>query len=112
MFPCEAFKGDATFLSREREKITKWQTETMNAETNDWLKSDDSREYFELLRIPTVGAEPLHLRDCVSAAAGLKKWLGGVGVSAERVVPRVRGAKAEGEGRSVDSSSFVPVVVA
>ena len=32
--------------------------ETMNAETDDWLKSNDSKDYFELLKMPTVGAEP------------------------------------------------------
>ena len=84
----------------------------MNAETEDWLKSDDSREYFELLRMPTVGADPLHLRDCVAAAMWLKKWLEAIGAEAELVVPGARSAKAEGEGRSVGSSSSVPVVVA
>ena len=84
----------------------------MNAETEDWLKSDDSREYFELLRMPTVGADPLHLRDCVAAAMWLKKWLEAIGAEAELVVPGARSAKAEGEGRSVGSTSSVPVVVA
>ena len=53
--------------------------EIMNDTINDWLKSDDSREYFELLKIPTVGADPLHLKDCVQAATWLKKWLRSIG---------------------------------
>ncbi len=61
----------------------------MNAETEDWLKSGDSREYFELLRMPTVGADPMHLRDCVQAATWLKKWLAAIGAEAELVVPPI-----------------------
>lgn len=33
------------------------------------------REYFELLRFPTIGAEPMRLKDCVDCAMWLKKWL-------------------------------------
>ena len=65
--------------------------ETMSAETEDWLKSDDSKEYFELLRFPTIGAEKEHLRDCVQCATWLKKWLKGIGASAELVVPQGTG---------------------
>ena len=56
---------------------------TMNAATSDWLKSSDSKDYFELLRFPTVGAEKEHLRDCVQCATWLKKWLKGIGAEAE-----------------------------
>ena len=55
----------------------------MNEETGDWLKSSDSKDYFELLRFPTVGAEKEHLRDCVQCATWLKKWLKGIGAEAE-----------------------------
>ncbi len=58
----------------------------MNDAINDWLKSDDSRDYFELLKFPTVGADPLHLRDCVSAATWLKKWLKTIGAETELIV--------------------------
>ena len=61
--------------------------ETMSAATSDWLKSSDSKDYFELLRFPTVGAEKEHLRDCVQCATWLKKWLKGIGASAELIVP-------------------------
>ena len=40
---------------------------TMNDETDAWLKSSDSSDYFALLKMPTIGADPLHLRDCVQA---------------------------------------------
>ena len=45
----------------------------------DWLKSSDSREYFELLAFPSIGADPNRLRDCVQCATWLKKWLEGIG---------------------------------
>ena len=61
--------------------------ETMNAETDAWLKSNDSKEYFELLKMPTIGADPMHLRDCVQAATWLKKWLAATGAEVELVVP-------------------------
>ena len=59
----------------------------MNEETSDWLKSSDSKDYFELLRFPTVGAEKEHLRDCIQCATWLKKWLKGIGAEAELIVP-------------------------
>ena len=40
-------------------------------------------EYFELLRFPTVGADPLHLRDCVQCAMWLKAWLARLGFAGE-----------------------------
>ncbi len=33
------------------------------------------QEYFELLKFPSVGANPLHLRDCINCAMWFKKWL-------------------------------------
>ncbi len=45
-------------------------------------------EYFELLRYESVGADPSHLRDCVSCASWLRKWLGALGFSAELVYPK------------------------
>ncbi len=61
--------------------------ETMNGEIGEWLKSQDSKDYFELLRFPTVGADPSRLRDCVAAATWLKKWLEGIGAEAELLLP-------------------------
>ena len=40
-------------------------------------------EYFELLRFPTIGADPLHLRDCVQCAMWLKAWLARLGFAGE-----------------------------
>ncbi len=41
------------------------------------------KEYFELLRFPTVGAEPTCLKDCVDCAMWLKKWLAPQGFAVE-----------------------------
>jgi len=72
----------------------------MNEEMQDWLKSSDSKDYFELLGMPTVGADPAHLKDCVRAATWLKKWLKSIGAEAELVLPK--GAP--------DPAASVPVV--
>ncbi len=40
-------------------------------------------EYFDLLKFPTVGADPMHLRDCVQCAVWLKAWLARLGFSGE-----------------------------
>ena len=79
----------------------------MSAATSDWLKSSDSKDYFELLKFPTVGAEKEHLRDCVQCATWLKKWLKGIGASAELIVPH----RDEGRGmRDEDFALSIPVV--
>ena len=57
--------------------------ETMKEEMGDWLKSSDSKDYFELLRVPTVGAQKERLRDCAACATWLKKWLKGIGAEVE-----------------------------
>ena len=77
----------------------------MKEETSDWLKSSDSKDYFELLRFPTVGAEKEHLRDCVQCATWLKKWLKGIGAEAELVLPCCG-------DRNVAAPTAVPVVYA
>ena len=41
------------------------------------------KEYFELLKFPTVGAEPTRLKDCVDCAMWLKKWLAPQGFAVE-----------------------------
>jgi len=60
----------------------------MNEPIDVWLNSNDSKEYFELLRFPTVGADPTHLRDCAACATWLKKWLGAIGAEVACFVPR------------------------
>ena len=86
----------------------------MKEETSDWLNSSDSKEYFELLRFPTVGAEVGHLRDCVQAATWLKAWLAKIGASAELIVPQARGQGEEvkGAAEGLSFATSVPVVYA
>lgn len=67
----------------------------MNAETEDWLKSRDSREYFELLRFASVGTDPLRLRDMAAAATWLKRWLRTLGAEAELIIPGTASAGGE-----------------
>ena len=55
----------------------------MKEETSDWLNSSDSKDYFELLKFPTVGAEQNCLRDCAACATWLKKWLKTIGAEVE-----------------------------
>ncbi len=79
--------------------------ETMNAETAEWLKSSDSREYFELLKFPTVGADKTHLRDCVACATWLLTWLKAIGAEAKLVTedfaPPVIVGELKGEENSL-----------
>lgn len=44
-------------------------------------------DYFNLLKIPTVGAEERHLGDCARAAAWLKAWLRPLGFECEIFTP-------------------------
>jgi len=86
----------------------------MSIAKDDWLNSGDSKDYFELVRFPTVGADVNHLRDCVQAATWLKKWLERIGARAELIVPQVRGQRSEVRG-SAEVPAFamsVPVVFA
>jgi len=57
----------------------------MSGAMEDWLKSEDSKEYFELLKFATVGAERERLRDCAACATWLKAWLRKIGAEAELV---------------------------
>lgn len=43
------------------------------------------RDYYDLLRFPTVGADPAHLKDCVECAAWIKRFLGGMGFTVDLV---------------------------
>ena len=79
----------------------------MSAAISDWLRSSDSKDYFELLKFPTVGAEKEHLRDCVQCATWLKKWLKSIGAEAELIVPQRDQGSRIGEQ---DFALSVPVV--
>jgi len=60
----------------------------MSDTMEDWLKSDDCKDYFKLLAFPTVGASLDHLRDCAQCATWLKKWLATIGAKAELILPK------------------------
>jgi len=45
------------------------------------------KSYYELVRIPTVGAQPIHLGDCARAAAWLKQFLKPLGFEVELITP-------------------------
>ena len=45
------------------------------------------QSYYELVRIPTVGAQPIHLGDCARAAAWLKQFLKPLGFEVEIITP-------------------------
>ena len=55
---------------------------TTNVEVQDWLKSSDSKEYFELLAFPSIGADPTKLGESARCATWLKKWLEKTGAEA------------------------------
>ena len=59
----------------------------MKENSTERPSSQESTEYFELLRFQTVGADPLHLKDCVQCAMWLKKWLEGIGADVKLLLP-------------------------
>ena len=61
---------------------------------NERPSSLESAEYFELLKFPTVGADPMHLKDCVQCAMWLKRWLEGIGADAKLLLPEGAGLSA------------------
>ena len=61
--------------------------EIMKETFSERPSSQELAEYFELLRFPTVGADPLHLKDCVQCAMWLKRWLEGIGAEARLLLP-------------------------
>lgn len=53
------------------------------------------REYFDLLRFESVGADPAKLKECVSCALWLKKWLEAIGFEGELLMNDIKNGKAE-----------------
>lgn len=53
------------------------------------------REYFDLLRFESVGADPAKLKECVSCALWLKKWLEAIGFEGELLMNEIKNGKAE-----------------
>ena len=82
----------------------------MNEETSDWLNSSVSKEYFELIRFPSVGADPARLRDCVQCATWLRQWLRKTGAEAELIIPSTGGGLES--SAAVGCATAVPIVYA
>lgn len=59
------------------------------------MLEDIKREYFELLRFESVGADPAKLKECVSCALWLKKWLEAIGFEGELLMNDIKNGKAE-----------------
>lgn len=59
------------------------------------MLEDIKREYFELLRFESVGADPAKLKECVSCALWLKKWLEAIGFEGELLMNEIKNGKAE-----------------
>ena len=47
------------------------------------------KEYFELLRFKSIGADPARLRDCADCALWWKKWFTKLGFTAELIMPPI-----------------------
>ena len=58
------------------------------------MEASVREEYFELLRFESVGADPQKLRDCVSCAVWLKRFVEAAGFSATLETPPVKDGKA------------------
>ena len=65
--------------------------EIMNENSSERPSLSESAEYFELLKFPTIGADPMHLRDCVQCAMWLKRWLEKIGADVELLLPEGSG---------------------
>ena len=65
--------------------------EIMSENSSERPSLSESAEYFELLKFPTIGADPMHLRDCVQCAMWLKRWLEKIGADVELLLPEGSG---------------------
>lgn len=58
------------------------------AQLDAWFERNRAavlRDYHDLLRFPTIGADPTHLGDCVACATWIKRFLGDLGFTADLV---------------------------
>ena len=58
------------------------------------MEESVQKEYFELLKFESVGADPAKLRDSAQCALWLKKWLEGIGFTGELLMPEIKDGKA------------------
>ena len=58
------------------------------------MEENVQKEYFELLKFETVGADPAKFRDCVDCASYMRRWLGGLGFEGEMLYPETKGGAA------------------
>ena len=58
------------------------------------MEESIKKEYFDLLRHQSVGADPARLRDCADCALWLKRWLEALGFAGELTMPPVKDGKA------------------
>ena len=65
--------------------------EIMSENSSERPSLSESAEYFELLKFPTIGADPMHLRDCVQCAMWLKRWLEKIGADVKLLLPEGSG---------------------
>lgn len=54
----------------------------------DMISKTETAEYFELLRFPSVATDKSRFADCAACADWLKRWLGGLGATAEFLLPQ------------------------
>ena len=52
------------------------------------------KEYFELLKFESVGADPAKLRDTSQCALWLKRWLEAIGFTGELLMPEIKDGRA------------------
>ena len=58
------------------------------------MEDSVKKDYFELLKFESVGADPAKLRDCAACASWLSKWLGALGFGCTLEMPPVADGKA------------------
>ena len=51
------------------------------------MEKEIEKEYFELLRFESVGADPSKRRESAACASWLSRWLGNIGFAAEIIAP-------------------------
>ncbi len=58
------------------------------------MEDNIKKDYFDLLKFESIGADPAKLRDCVDCAMWLKRWLEALSFKGELLMPPVKDGKA------------------